>query len=107
MFTEGLSIHTVSASAFCLARQKLEGRGAFDGLQVRGLMSDADVTHLTRRMARTAPLAVKFVDALPPFAMLAMTAARVLDVSTARAVPDPARDSGRCDNVPTTPVPSV
>ncbi|AUB85246.1 DEAD/DEAH box helicase [Candidatus Thiodictyon syntrophicum] len=64
----------------------LEGRGAFDGSQVRGLMCEADAMHLTRQMARTAPLAVKFVDALPPFAMLAMTAARVLDMSTARAV---------------------
>ncbi len=64
----------------------LEGRGAFDRPQVRGLMSEADTTSLARQMARTMPLAVKFADALPESALLAMTAARVLDVSTARAV---------------------
>ncbi len=62
----------------------LEGQGAFDRPQVRTLMSEADTTALARQLARTAPLAIKFVDALPEFAILAMTAARVLDVTSAR-----------------------
>ena len=69
----------------------LEGRGAFDGQQLRGAISEAAAIDLTRQMARTAPLAVKFGDALPQFAILAMTAARVLDLPTARAVVDQQR----------------
>jgi ATP-dependent Lhr-like helicase len=64
----------------------LEGRGMFDRHQVRGLIYEADATPLARQIAGTMPLAVKFNDALPESAILAMTAARVLDVSTARAV---------------------
>jgi ATP-dependent Lhr-like helicase len=64
----------------------LEGQGSFDWERVRTLADSADPTLLARRVAKSAPPAVKFLAALPGPAVAAMTVARVLDVATARAM---------------------